>query len=310
MLNKRMTHNKNYLFATTALTASVLTGCAHTFISYQDTTNLSIKTDNDLSVQKACPQLSYVKLVTANLADIPNYHFDPTALFSMKNDKSPILTYQDMNNSFNSNGALLEGKTQLTPAEKITTIAPDLPALMFTDNLGGSIPAFSPVILALENRKHPTVTYSENISASFGFLTLISGDWRFINSDTVLMTHPIKFHKDTGKALIAKSIPKVLNIFNDNAANLRDKADMLYQASVDAVKRGSKPQISYDCAFEITDNQANTILSPEGALKLGFVDAIINKKDNTITYRFEETREIPEWMPIAPPFLPITPNAG
>ena len=303
--------SKRTLLTSTALTTSLISGCATT-LQFQDARNIpSISVDDSPQIQNVCPQLQNVQLKTSNLEDVPHFEVDKKGVFYLEGQ---VRGTDGMKDVLYSNGALLTNGDSALSDDPIANIKKfsNLAVIFYINTNGGNTYAFNQVNSALDNRKAITFTFATEQAESGGFGMLNNGDWRFVKHDTQLMVHPTKFyiHENNNLALPNSGIPFLASVFNFK--NPIMKPGLIYQNNKDIklLEEHSATNITHKCASSLLNDYYDTHMTPESALRLGFVDAVINEYDGTITYREKEVKPLPEGLPFKPPFVVIMPPLG
>ena len=296
---------KTLLTSTALATSLIISGCA-TKLNFQDSSLLPfINVDDTPYIQNVCPQLQNIKLKTSNIKDVPHLDINEKAIFSLK---GPLDNRDDLNRALYTNASIFTGDIT-SPLKDIQNSAPDLPSIFYINSSGGKTSIFRELTQAFKSRNAPNFTYGTRVAASSGFHILTKGTWRFVNHDTLLATHPSKafIHETEDFALTGSDIPVLSTIFNFENLMLKLTLTYLNRQNIQSLEQLSKTNITYKCASSLFYNDADTFMPPNSALRLGFVDAVINKDDGTITYREKEIKPLPEGLPFKPPFVVTSP---
>ncbi len=220
-----------------------------------------IYASNDRDILNACPQIHDVKLITVP-EDFKGKH-------------------QEADNKFS-----LEGYMNFFTIAALSPIilgSSNDDIILEIDSLGGLTISYEMIATALEYTKADVDIHASFYAGSSAFLVLATANKanRYTNWNTELMSHAARYvYYETGTVSFYEDIE------NGYAKeNLKDSNETVAQR----LSETSSTKISLNCASQFVRGKDDIYMSPYTALKLGFIDAVLNE-GTTMTIRMEDER--------------------
>lgn len=254
------------LFLSTALVASsVQAEPENPFFLDNAADEIRQITTNDQEIQAACPQLQTVRLQDIPFANIPK-----------TDDTRSIYFVGDIIQPHLQNGERLQDiesfRFDLKQANRLNDF------FVHINSLGGSTETALPMAYDIVSTQGTVVTYATNYAASMAFSLLISGseDFRYVDSDTYLMTHEVTTLDVNGDMIHASDLEIGTQKTDLDAANAELKEFIEYNSVT-----GIEPY----CVSALIQPKTDVQILPDDAVRLGLVDYSINWFEKKATVR-------------------------
>lgn len=248
-------------------------------------------TANDPLIQKSCPQLQDVELITTHIKDIPTIEIKPEEVFFIDgligtSELSEQHSHDTAEEALVSNALIYTEKDMSSLSKLIQMDTPETERLILISSNGGSINEYNKITNIVRNRNNMVITSGGENVASAAVNLLISGDIRQISANTDTTIHRATFYYKISDDNFVKT--QMNDIKQQN--QIPDGKKKVISDYLEKENRNFKENFYYSSTTEISEACIDSFLkdgvdfnpSPEDLLKLGLIDMVHDSEKETI----------------------------